>query len=119
MAKKPITLTDVEKRNAELERMLDAVRADRDQAREELRQLRAALNQLREKADGLQDRAFELQAGNAGLQRLIGQLEGYRQRVERVDDLDRGLRPLDGSRPDAAAGPNPHYRGPSDGFFQR
>lgn len=119
---KQITLTDIERRNAEIERTLEAVRSDRDEARAALRESRQETSELRRTVERLQGELKGLQYANADLQRNIGVLEGYRLRVERVDDLDRGLPPfqrVDGSRPDAAAGPNPHYCGPRDGFFQR
>jgi chromosome segregation ATPase len=118
---KTITMTDIEKRNADLERTLEEVRSDRDRVRGELRDLRADHTELRHKADDLQKQLTAALRYQADLQRNVGVLEGYKMRVERVDDLDRGRRPqqhIDGQPPDAASGINPHYR-ERDGFFQR
>lgn len=119
---KQITLTDIEKRNAELERTLEEARSDRDRVRGELRDLRADHTELRHKTDDLQSQLTAALRYQSDLQRNIGILEGYKMRVERVDDLDRGRRPqqrIEGLPPGPDGvmhGHDPHYLA---GFHQR
>jgi chromosome segregation ATPase len=60
----------------------------RSKAEEELRELRAENRRILSELDGVRGH-------NALLSSDVSRLEGYKQRVERVDDLDRGVPPME------------------------
>jgi septal ring factor EnvC (AmiA/AmiB activator) len=68
----------------------------RSKAEDELSDMRREVRAVRDERDALQHH-------NAALSSNVSRLEGYKQRVERVDDLDRGVPPMEGIENDADA----------------
>lgn len=94
--KQAVKVTEAE---AELQRLHNEI-AELRQRNAELRDdSRKHYNELIDKSRKLDDLHVKVMGLNgeiASLNRQVGTLEGYRMRVERVDDLDRGIKPAAG-----------------------
>jgi len=81
-------LTEAQERIKELESKNGTLEGLVYQERSDLRSARGRINELSQDLE-------KVQHHNAELQREVGRLEGYKQRVERTDDLARNVPPIE------------------------
>lgn len=92
----PPALKAAQERAEQFEARYWAEQRERVKLQEELRSARDRIDELSRECDAARN-----EAGHHLLE--VRRLEGYRQRVERVDDLDRGIPPMQHFSGDGAA----------------
>jgi chromosome segregation ATPase len=104
---KQITAKDLEEQNKSLENRVAHLTKSRQEEMEAKARAREELVEARRKVDRLQEELSEAKSQIIVLSRSVGILEGYKQRVEHVDDLQHGrppLRSVDGCPPSGPSG---------------